>query len=474
MKQQINPAASLAEAAKQKEYIALAAAVLSARFPDRKPKAFVHTYGCQGNVSDSERMKGLLQACGYEFCDAAEEADFVLFNTCAVREHAEDRVYGNCGALKPIKEKNPDLIIALCGCMMQQQHVSERIKKSYPFVNLVFGTFAFHRLPELLYKVLTGKKRVFETEETKGEIAEGLPVYRDRAVKAWLPVMYGCDNFCSYCVVPYVRGRERSRGSAAILEEARQLIADGAKEITLLGQNVNSYGKGLDEDIDFPALLRKINALDGDFIIRFMTSHPKDCTKELLDAMAECKKCARHLHLPVQSGSNRILKEMNRRYTREHYISLVRYAREVMPDISLTTDIITGFPGETYDEFCDTVSLVREINYTSMFTFIYSPRKGTKAAQMPDPVPYAEKSKWMRELLAVQEEIAAKRTADMIGKTYRVLVEDETKEKDGLLTGRTAGNVNIDFAGDRTWIGTFCEVKVTDAGNWVVHGELVK
>ncbi len=467
-------AMSPAEVEKQKEYINLARTVLSVRFPDRAPKAFVHTYGCQGNVSDSERMKGLLQACGYVFCESAEDADFVLFNTCAVREHAEDRVFGNCGALKPIKEKNPDMIIALCGCMMQQQHVSERIKKSYPYVNLVFGTFAFHRLPELLYKVLTGHKRVFATDETDGAIAEGLPVFRDRDVKAWLPVMYGCDNFCSYCIVPYVRGRERSRKSVAILEEAKELIAGGAKEITLLGQNVNSYGKGLDEDIDFPRLLRKLNALEGNFIIRFMTSHPKDCTKELLDAMAECEKCARHLHLPVQSGNNRILKEMNRRYTREHYISLIEYARSVMPDLSLTTDIITGFPGETYEEFCDTVSLVREINYTSMFTFIYSPRKGTKAAEMPDPVPYAEKSKWMRELLAVQEEIAAKRTAAMVGQTYRVLVEDETREKDGYLTGRTQGNVNIDFAGDRSLVGTFCDVRVISAGNWVVHGELVQ
>ena len=467
-------AMSPAEVEKQKEYINLARTVLSVRFPDRAPKAFVHTYGCQGNVSDSERMKGLLQACGYVFCESAEEADFVLFNTCAVREHAEDRVFGNCGALKPIKEKKPDMIIALCGCMMQQQHVSERIKKSYPFVNLVFGTFAFHRLPELLYKVLTGRKRVFATDETDGAIAEGLPVFRDRDIKAWLPVMYGCNNFCSYCIVPYVRGRERSRKSEAILAEAKELIAGGAKEITLLGQNVNSYGKGLAEDIDFPRLLRKLNALDGDFIIRFMTSHPKDCTKELLDAMAECEKCTRHLHLPVQSGNNRILKEMNRRYTREHYISLIEYARSIIPDLSLTTDIITGFPGETYEEFCDTVSLVREINYTSMFTFIYSPRKGTKAAEMPDPVPYAEKSKWMRELLAVQEEIAARRTAAMVGQTYRVLVEDETREKDGYLTGRTQGNVNIDFAGDRSLVGTFCDVKVTSAGNWVVHGELVQ
>ena len=461
---------SPAELARQGKYSESVRTVLSVRF-DRPPKAFVHTYGCQGNVSDSERIKGQLREMGYTFVDSPEEADLVLFNTCAVREHAEDRVFGNVGALKPIKEKNRDMIIVLCGCMMQQKHVSERIKKSYPYVNLVFGTFAIHKLPEMLYTVLTRGKRVFELEENSGMIAEGLPSERDRGAKAWLPIMYGCNNFCSYCVVPFVRGRERSRLPEDILNEAKELIADGAKDITLLGQNVNSYGKNPDCGVNFAKLLRMINDLDGDFIIRFMTSHPKDCTYELLDTMAECKKVAKHLHLPVQSGNNRILAEMNRKYTREQYLDLIRYAKEKMPDLSITSDIIVGFPGETYEEFLDTVSLIKEVGYTSLFTFIFSKREGTKAAEMDDPVPYSEKSKWFRELCAAQEEIAGKRTAAMVGQTYRVLVEPN--DKDGVLTGRTEGNISIEFEGEDKLIGQFADVKITKALTWILYGELL-
>ena len=466
------PGVSPGELDKQREYTARVRAILEAQFPSQPPKAFVHTYGCQGNVADSERLKGQLSAMGYVFTEEKEQADLVLFNTCAVREHAQDRVFGNVGALKPVKEKRRHMKIVLCGCMMQQAHVAERIKRSYPFVDLVFGTFAVHRLPELLYKTLRGGKRVFETSETAGEIVEGLPVYRDGDFKAWLPIMYGCNNFCTYCVVPYVRGRERSRSPEAVLEEARELIAGGAKEITLLGQNVNSYGKNSGYSVDFPALLRRINALEGDFKIRFMTSHPKDCTKELLDAMAECEKAARHLHLPFQSGSNRVLRAMNRGYTRERYLKLIAYARKVMPDISLTSDIIVGFPGETYEEFRETLSLIEEVKFTSLFTFIFSPREGTKAIEMEDPVPAAEKSKWFAELLKTQEAIAAKRCAAMLGQTYEVLVENVTKENDGRLTGRTAGNVNIDFPGDPSLIGSYANVKVTEAKNWILSGEL--
>ena len=459
--------------AARREYTALVRAVLAARYPDAAPRAFVHTYGCQGNVSDSERIKGMLLEMGYELTDSAEGADFVLFNTCAVREHAEDRVYGNVGALKPLKAGKRDMIVALCGCMMQQPHVTERIRRSYPFVNLVFGTYALPRFPELMYRVLSRGKRVFDiVEESSPVAAEGLPVHRDSAVKAWLPIMYGCNNFCTYCVVPYVRGRERSRDAAAVLAEAREIAASGAKEITLLGQNVNSYGKGGDGP-DFPALLRMINGIPGDFRIRFMTSHPKDCTKELLDAMAECGKVARHLHLPVQSGSDRVLRAMNRSYTRARYLELVRYAREVMPDISLTSDIIVGFPGETYEEFQETLSLIREVKYTSLFTFIFSPRTGTKAAAMEDPVPAAEKSRWFSELLAAQEEIARERSASMVGRVYEVLTEGAAETPAGFLTGRTDGNVNIDFPGDPALIGSRVRVKVTRAGNWVLSGELV-
>lgn len=462
------------EVMKQQDFTDRIKTVLAAKYPDRSPKAYVHTYGCQGNVSDSERIKGRLSQMGYVFTENREEADFVLFNTCAVREHAEDRVFGNVGALKPIKTKRKDMIIALCGCMMQQPHVSERIKRSYPYVNLVFGTFSIHRFPELLYKVLRSGKRVFETEETDGAIAENVPVYRDRSFKTWLPIMYGCNNFCSYCVVPYVRGRERSRTPEAVIAEAKELIEMGAKEITLLGQNVNSYGKGASHGVNFPKLLRMINELEGDFKIRFMTSHPKDCTEELLETMAECKKVARHLHLPFQSGNNRILSEMNRKYTREQYLGLIAYAKKLMPDISLTSDIIVGFPGETYEEFLDTVSLIEEVKFTSLFTFIFSPRKGTKAEKMDDPVPYKEKSRWFTELLKVQENIASKRCASMLGQTYEVLVEGFTKEEDGRLTGRTDGSINIDFEGDPSLIGTYVKVKVTNALNWILSGELIQ
>ncbi len=467
-----NPVVSPEEMRRQREYTEKIKVILQAKYPLEGPKAFVHTYGCQGNVADSERIKGQLAEMGYSFTDVREEADFVLFNTCAVREHAEDRVFGNVGALKPVKNKKKDMIIALCGCMMQQKHVEERIKRSYPYVNLVFGTFAIHRVPELLYKVLRGGKRVFETRETNGEIAEGLPVYRDRDFKMWLPIMYGCNNFCSYCVVPYVRGRERSRAPEEVIAEAKELISLGAKEITLLGQNVNSYGKNCSHNVNFPKLLRMINDLPGDFKIRFMTSHPKDCTKELLDTMASCEKVARHLHLPFQSGNNRVLKEMNRGYTREDYIGLIEYARSVMPDISVTSDIIVGFPGETREEFEDTLSLIKEVRFTSLFTFIFSPREGTRAKNMEDNVPYSEKSRWFTELLKLQETIAAERCKSMLGKTYEVLVESETKEKDGRLTGRTDGNINIDFEGDISLIGQYKKVRVTNALNWILSGEL--
>ena len=456
----------------QREYTRLAREILAAQFPESAPKAFVHTYGCQGNVADSERLKGQLAAMGYTFTEEKEKADLVLFNTCAVREHAQDRVFGNVGALKPVKEHRRHMKIVLCGCMMQQPHVTERIKRSYPFVDLVFGTFAVHRLPELLYKTLRDGRRVFETAETEGEIVEGLPVCRDGVFKAWLPIMYGCDNFCTYCVVPYVRGRERSRSPEAVIGEAKELIASGAKEITLLGQNVNSYGRNCSFGVDFPELLRRVDALEGDFKIRFMTSHPKDCTRELLDTMAVCKKAARHLHLPFQSGSNRVLKAMNRCYTREEYLDLIAYARKVIPDISLTSDVIVGFPGETYGEFRETLSLIEEVKFTSLFTFIYSPREGTKAIEMDDPVTAAEKGKWFSELLKTQETIAAQRCASMVGRTYETLVEGLTKENDGRLTGRTEGNVNIDFPGDPSLIGTYADVTVTEARNWILSGEL--
>ncbi len=455
---------------KQKEYTELVKTVLSSRFPEKPPKAFVHTYGCQGNVSDGERLQGMLQEMGYVFTDSPDNADFVLYNTCAIREHAEDRVFGNAGALKPIKKLKPDMIIGLCGCMTQQASVAERLRKSFPFVDIVFGTHVSYRLPEFVYRVLCTGKRVIDITDCDGNIVEGLPIKRDGAFKAWVPIMYGCNNFCSYCIVPYVRGRERSRDFDTVIEEVRSLIRNGYKEITLLGQNVNSYNKDLDEDRRFPALLKAISEIEGDFIIRFMTSHPRDCTKELLDVMASSDKIAKHLHLPFQSGNDRVLKEMNRHYNREKYLSLISYAYSVMPELSITSDVIVGFPGETYKEFKDTLSLIETVKYTSLFTFIFSPRPGTKAYDMPDEVSREEKGKWFKELTDLQESIAGKRTAAMKGKVYRVLVEG-TAKSGGVLSGRTEGNVIIEFKGDDSLIGTFVNVEVTEPKTWVVFGE---
>lgn len=438
-----------------------------------KPLACVVTYGCQQNVADSEHIKGMLEAMGYGFTEERTEAKLIIFNTCAVREHAEDRVFGNVGALKKYKLANPDVVIALCGCMMQQQHIAEKIKKSFPFVDLVFGTHVVYKVPELIYSALTKNRRVFELPDVDGVIAEGIPVKRDNDKKAWIPIMYGCNNFCSYCIVPYVRGRERSREVKDVVAEFKSLVDDGYKEITLLGQNVNSYGKDLEPRVTFSQLLRTLNELDGDFRIRFMTSHPKDCTKELIETMAECDKVATHLHLPFQSGNDRVLKAMNRSYTREKYLSLINYAKELMGDeLSITSDIIVGFPGETYEEFCDTKSLVEEIKATSLFTFIYSARKGTPAAEMDDPVPYEEKSKWMRELLALQERISGEQMALHKGKVFKCFVYGKGKQGDNYLAARTDGNLIIEFVGDEGLIGTFQKIKVTEPLTYVMLGEL--
>lgn len=445
--------------------------IMAIRARGEVPRAYIRTYGCQQNVSDGEKLKGMLASMGYAFTDDIEEADFVIFNTCAIREHAEDRVFGNVGALKAVKKRHPSMIIALCGCMMEQEQVAEKIKKSYPFVNLVFGTHSLHHFPELLYKTLTGDKRIFERGIEDNRIVEGIPTRRDGDFKAWLPIMYGCDNFCSYCIVPYVRGRERSRKSDDIIKEAKSLIFSGYKDITLLGQNVNSYGKNLDEDIDFSKLLKRINNIDGEYWLRFMTSHPKDATKELIDTIAESEHVCNHLHLPFQSGNDRVLKKMNRRYTRDKYLSIINYAKEKIPDLSITSDIIVGFPGETYEEFCDTLSLIKEVGFTSLFTFIFSAREGTPASKMDDPIPYKEKSMWFRELLKVQEEIAAKRCASMVDKVYRVLVEGENSK--GELTSRTQGNIIVEFTGDKSLIGKFVNVKITKARNWILKGKVI-
>lgn len=455
----------------QEKYIDLVAELMALRKLGPSPKAYIRTYGCQQNVADSEKIKGILAQAGFEFSDQPEGADLILFNTCAVREHAEDRVFGNVGALKSIKTHSPSVTIALCGCMMEQEHIANKIYKSFPFVNLVFGTNAIHEFPKLYYDCLVNGKRVFYRENEDSTVYEGIPVKRDGTFKGWLPIMYGCDNFCSYCIVPHVRGRERSRESGAILAEAKTMIEQGYKDITLLGQNVNSYGKGLREDTSFAKLLKEIDAIDGDYWIRFMTSHPKDCSKELIDTIAQSRHISCHLHLPFQSGSNRVLKDMNRKYTREKYLDTIRYAKEKIPNLSLTSDIIVGFPSETYEEFLETVSLVKEVEFTSLFTFIYSARVGTPAAQLDDPVPYETKSKWFTQLLKAQEEIAAKRCASYVGKTMKVLVEAQTG-KNNELNGRTSGNIIVEFEGTPDLIGSFQNVTITKARNWILKGQL--
>ena len=389
------------------------------------------------------------------------EADFILFNTCAVREHAEERVFGNVGRLKQYKTGNPDLIICLCGCMVQQPHILERIKNHFHYVDLAFGTHVIYKLPELLYRCLTGGGRVFDISDDDNDIAEDGVIRHNSDLKAFLPVTYGCNNFCTYCVVPHVRGRERSRSYDEVLKDARSLVDQGYKEIMLLGQNVNSYGNDFHEKNLFPKLLREINDIPGDFRIRFMTSHPKDCSTDLLDAMAACDKVERHLHLPVQSGNDRVLKAMNRRYTREHYLSLVSYARSVMPDLCLTSDIIVGFPGETHEEFLDTLSLVQEVGYSALYTFLYSPRVGTPAARMEDPYTRTEKQQWFEELQFAQQ-----------GKTFRVLVEHRNKR--GRLEGRNSGNTMIEFDGPDSLIGNFCLVRVTEPLAFILKGELAE
>ena len=440
---------------------------------DRKPLAMVDTYGCQQNEADSERLRGYLENMGYGFTDDETLADLVVVNTCAIREHAEMRVLGNVGQLTHTKAKNPDQIIAVCGCMVQQPHMAEKLKKSYPIVDLVFGPHELWRFPELLLEQMTKKKRIFAVDDTPGVVYEGIPHRRDSQVKAWLSIMYGCNNFCSYCVVPYVRGRERSRRPEEIIAEARQLVADGYKEITLLGQNVNSYGKDLDDPMDFADLIRAINAIPGDFVIRFMTSHPKDATEKLFRTMAECEKCAHQLHLPVQAGNDRVLKAMNRHYDRAKYLEKVALARQYMPDLVLTTDIIVGFPGETDEEFEDTLSLVAEVGYDSMFTFIFSPRKGTPAYDMPDPYTRQQKQVRFDRLLELANTISAEKHKAYEGRTLRVLIDGTSDSQGYNLSARTDGGRLVHLQGDPSLIGRFAEVKITGSNTWALYGELV-
>lgn len=445
---------------------------VSAASEGRQLLAMVDTYGCQQNEADSEKIRGYLAEMGYGFTQDEFEADVIVVNTCAVREHAEMRVLGNVGQLNHSKKQRPGQMIAVCGCMVQQEHMAQKIKRSYPVVDLVFGPHELWRFPELLQKTMTGKKRVFATERCDGLVAEGMPSKRDGTVKAWLSIMYGCNNFCTYCVVPYVRGRERSRRPEDIVAEARQLVEAGYKDITLLGQNVNSYGKDLGGGTDFADLIRMINDIPGDFLIRFMTSHPKDATEKLFRTMAECKKCARQLHLPVQSGSDRVLRAMNRGYTSGEYLKKVELARSYMPELVITTDIIVGFPGETDEEFEDTVRLCDAVRYDAMFTFIYSKRVGTPAASMPDAATREDKQRRFDRLLDAANRVSAEKHAEYEGKTVRVLVDGETGKPEYNLSSRTNGGRLVHLRGDRALIGQFIDVRITSSNTWALYGEV--
>ena len=429
----------------------------------------METYGCQQNEADSERIRGILIESGYSITDSAEGADVVVMNTCAIREHAEQRIFGNLGALTHTKRRHPGQKIFLCGCMAGQTVVTDRIRKSYPHVDGVFSTHHLWQFAEILYKVLTYGKRVFYIEDEAGSICEGLPQSRDNTLKAWVSIMYGCNNFCTYCIVPYVRGRERSRKWEDILAECKGLVESGVKDITLLGQNVNSYGKDLDAGVDFADLLAKIAEIPGDFLVRFMTSHPRDASQKLFDTMARYPKIAKQLHLPFQSGSSRVLKAMNRHYDREKYLEAVNYAKSVMPELVLTSDVIVGFPGETAEEFEETISLIENVRYDSLFTFIFSPRPGTPAASMDDPTPKEEKNRRFDRLCAVQNSISEELHKAYIGKTMRCLIDGKDNE---FLTARTEGGRLVRLSGDKSLIGTFADITITGATTWSLTGTL--
>ena len=433
------------------------------------PVAYVETYGCQQNEADSEKLRGYLSQCGYAMAEEAEGADVVVMNTCAIREHAEQRVFGNLGALTHTKRRHPGQKIFLCGCMAGETKVSDRVRASYPHVDGVFSTHHLWQFPEILWNVLSAKKRQFFIQDEPGSIAEGIPQVRDSQLKAWVSIMYGCNNFCTYCIVPYVRGRERSRQPEDILRECRELVESGVKDITLLGQNVNSYGKDLSCGMDFADLLAAIAEIPGDFLIRFMTSHPRDASHKLFDTMAKYPKIAKQLHLPFQSGSTRVLKAMNRHYDRETYLEKVNYAKSVMPGLVLTSDVIVGFPGETEEEFEETISLIQQVHYDSLFTFIFSPRPGTPAASMEDTTPKEEKNRRFDRLCAVQNAISEEIHAGYIGQTLRCLVDGRDKD---LLTARTEGGRLVRFAGGDDLIGTFRDLTITGATTWSLTGEM--
>jgi tRNA-2-methylthio-N6-dimethylallyladenosine synthase len=441
----------------------------------RKKKMFISTFGCQMNAHDSEKIYGLLQEMGYEPAEDEKSADFIIYNTCCVRENAENKVYGNLGFLKHQKKLNPDMRIALCGCMMQQETVLQTIKQKYKQVDIVFGTFNLYKLPELIWSNHETGKPVFDIWKEHGAIVEDLPTIRKCKFKASVNIMFGCNNFCSYCIVPYVRGRERSRSSADILNEVRSLVADGAKEITLLGQNVNSYGKNLtgeDEGITFAKLLRMVNEVEGLERIRFMTSHPKDLSDELIVAMKECDKVCKHIHLPFQAGNDDVLKKMNRRYTKEQYIALAEKIKAEIPGIAVTTDIIVGFPGETEAEVQDTIDVIEKVRFNGAFTFIYSKRTGTPAATMENQVTEEDAKRNFNKVLEVLNPIIYELNLEKVGKTYSVLADGVSANDENFITGRLDDNSLVHFRADKSVIGNIVNVKITDCKTFYLLGEL--
>lgn len=436
----------------------------------RQKLAMLVTYGCQQNENDTERLKGMLSQMGYSFTEDKEEADLILYNTCCVRENAELKVFGNIGALKHLKARKPELLIGICGCMMQQEHIVNEIKRKYKHVDMVFGTHTLYRFPEILEKAMDESYTVIDILNTDGHIVEDIPIKRESGVKAWVSIMYGCNNFCSYCIVPYVRGRERSRKADTILNEIRQLVKEGYKEITLLGQNVNSYGKDLDEPIDFADLLKMVNDIEGIERIRFVTSHPKDISDKLIETMSQCEHVCEQLHLPFQAGSNKVLKLMNRKYTKEKYLEIIEKVKKAIPNIALTSDIIVGFPGESNEDFEETLDIVRKVEFDTLFTFIYSPRKGTPAEKMEDVLTKEEKQKNFQKLLDVQNEISLKINKQYLNKTFEVLVEGSSKNNEQMMTGRTRTGKIVNFPGDKSMIGKLVNVKITEVQTWSLTG----
>jgi len=443
-----------------------------------KPKyAFVQTFGCQQNEADSEKLAGMCELMGYEICSAPEQADIIIVNTCAVREHAEQKALSIIGQYKHLKAVNPDMLIGVCGCMVTQEHRKESIKHSYPYVDFVFGTSSIHRLPELVYKKLERGKRLYCPEESQYLVAEGLPIRRESTYRAWVSIMYGCNNFCTYCIVPYVRGRERSRRPEDIINEVRELVAAGYKDITLLGQNVNSYGKDAKSDngdtYDFADLLADIDKIEGDYYIRFMTSHPKDASRKLIDVMASSKHVAHQFHLPMQSGSDRVLKAMNRHYDRAKYLDTVEYLRKMIPDVTISSDIIVGFPGESDEDFEATLEMLDKVRFDMTYSFIYSPRKDTPAAAMDCQISDAKKGERMNRLLETQNAIALEKNKPLENTVITVLCDGPSKNNANVYSGRSEGNKIVLFDGNEQDIGQFVKLKITRAETFALYGEKI-